>query len=101
MLGFRRPLADNEVASAKRLSISFTAPTPGPIEIFSVDSAGNVMMRGVEAVIPGLPSTDPKAAKISAPCRASATRNGDGTLTICVTPEVGKILAAKLGGESR
>lgn len=73
----------------------YQVPVPTPIAVLWVDSAGNLGLRGVEQIVPGTP--DPNA-KISPACRASATYNGAGTLTVCVTPEVGKILARNLGG---
>ena len=77
--------------------ITFVAPTPAPVEIFWIDTAGNMGLRGVVAIVPGLPSDDPKALKLTDACRASATANGDGTLTICMVPSVGQTLAAQLG----
>ena len=81
--------------------ITYVAPTPAPIEIFWIDSAGNLGLRGVEAVVPGAPLAidDPKAGKLPPTCRESATKNGNGTLTICMSPTVGRVLAEKLGLE--
>lgn len=74
--------------------ITFVAPTPAPIEIFWIDSAGNLGLRGVIAVVPGVPN---ESGKLPDSCRTSATSNGNGTLTICMEPTVGKALAEKLG----
>ena len=74
--------------------ITYVAPTPAPIEIFWIDSAGNLGLRGVEAVVPGAPSPD---AKLPPSCRASAESNGNGSLTVCMSPTVGRVLAEKLG----
>ena len=76
--------------------ITFVAPTPAPIEIFWIDSAGNLGLRGVEAVVPGLPTGD---GKLPPSCRESATKNGNGTLTVCMSPTVGRVLAKELGLE--
>lgn len=73
----------------------YQVPVPTPIAVLWVDSAGNLGLRGVDAVINGAP--DPKG-KFSPACRASATANGEGTVTVCVVPDVGKILARNLGG---
>lgn len=69
--------------------ITFVVPTPPPVEIFWVDTAGNLGLRGVDAVFQGAP---PAEAKISDACRASATQNGAGTLTVCFSPAVGVFL---------
>lgn len=84
-------------ASGKR--ITFVAPTPTPVEIFWIDSAGNIGLRGAEAIVPGAPpaADDPKGPKYSPSCRKSAAMNGDGTLTICMNTAVGRTLADKLG----
>lgn len=74
--------------------ITFTAPEPEPVAIFWIDSAGNLGLRGALAVVPGLPAPE---TKLSEPCRASATVNGAGTLTVCMEPVVGKVLAKELG----
>lgn len=74
--------------------VLYAAPTPTPIEVLWVDSAGNLGMRGVEAVVPGKPD---EKAKLSDACRASAQRNGEGTLTICVLPDVGRTIIQSLG----
>lgn len=76
--------------------IVYEVPTPAPVEVFWVNSAGMIGMRGVEAVVPGLPTKDQN---LSESCRAAATKNGENTLTICPAPEVGKVLARKLGGD--
>lgn len=79
--------------------ITYAIPTPTPVEIFWIDSAGNLGLRGVEAVVPGapLPEGDPRAGKLPKGCRESATVNGDGVLTVCMSPTVGRVLAEKLG----
>lgn len=74
--------------------ISYLAPTPTPIDILWVDSAGNLGLRGVEAVIPGKPD---EKAKISDACRASAEKNGAGVLTVCMVKDVGAAVKAQLG----
>ena len=81
--------------------ITYVAPTPAPIEIFWIDSAGNLGLRGVEAVVPGAPLAvdDPKAGKLPPTCRESAAKNGAGTITICMAPTVGRVLAKELGLE--
>lgn len=93
---------DRRIALAEaRNRITYVAPTPTPIEIFWIDSAGNLGLRGVEAVVPGspLPAEDPKAGKLPPNCRESATANGNGTLTVCMSPTVGRVLAEELGLE--
>lgn len=82
----------------KPTSITFVAPTPAPVEIFWLDSAGNMGLRGVVAVLPGPPAAnDTKYATLPETCRKSATANGTGALTVCLDPTVGKALAEKLG----
>lgn len=82
-------------ASASK-RITFVAPTPAAVEIFWIDSAGNLGLRGAEAIVPGVP--DPKA-KITDSCRKSAAANGDGTLTVCMAGTVGRSIAKELGLE--
>lgn len=84
-------------AAPMKTPITFVVPTPEPVEIFWLDTAGNLGLRGVDAVLPGPPASD---AKVSDACRTSATKNGEGTLTICLNPAVGKALAEKLGWTS-
>lgn len=86
-------------ASSSGKRITFVAPTPAPVEIFWIDSAGNIGLRGVEAIVPGVPPApdDPKGPKYSPACRKSAAANGDGTLTVCMNAVVGRTLAEKLG----
>ena len=74
--------------------ITFTAPTPAPVEIFWIDTAGNIGMRGAVAVVPGAPD---EKSKIPDSCRTSATANGNGTLTVCLEPVVGQTLRKELG----
>ena len=74
-------------------AITFVVPTPEPVRIFWIDSGGNIGLRGALAVVPGLPSP---GSKISPACEKSATANGQGTLTVCMEPIVGKTLAEKL-----
>ena len=62
-------------------------PTPAAVSVLSIDSAGNLALRGVTAVAPGVVGT---AGNFSPACRASANRNGEGVLTVCFTPEVGR-----------
>lgn len=81
---------------AKPSKITYVAPTPAPVEIFWIDSAGNLGLRGVESAYQGAP---PPEAKVSVACRASATTNGTGVLTICMASPVGRTLAKELGLE--
>lgn len=83
-------------APTKTKGITYVAPTPAPVEIFWIDSAGNIGLRGVDAVFQGAPQPD---AKVSDACRASATKNGAGTLTVCMASPVGVTLAKELGLE--
>ena len=87
--GFSRDLP---TSNAK--SITYVVPTPEPIQIFWIDSAGNLGLRGVDAVIPGVPD---EKSKLSESCRKSAATNGNGTLTVCMSPAVGRVLAKELG----
>ena len=75
-------------------AITFTNPTPEPVQIFWIDSAGNLGLRGVTAVVPGVAD---ESSKIASACRASAATNGKGTITVCMEPIVGRTLAEKLG----
>lgn len=61
-------------------------PTPTEVPVMDVDSAGNLLLRGVTAVAPGAVGTK---GDFSVSCRASANRNKDA-LTVCFTPEVGR-----------
>ncbi len=83
------PSAAPAASPTKTKGLTFVQPTPAPIEILWVDSAGNMGFRGVDAAFNGVP---PPESKVSDACRASATKNGAGTLTLCFTPQVGDLL---------
>ena len=83
-----------DLPTSNTKGITYVAPTPEPIRIFWIDSAGNLGLRGVDAVIPGMPD---EKSKLSESCRKSAVTNGNGTLTVCMSPAVGRVLAKELG----
>ena len=81
-----------------RGAITFKIPEPAPVEIFWIDSAGNLGLRGVVSVIPGNPPApeDKRYGDLTAACRASSTKNGPGTVTVCLDPVIGKAVASQL-----
>ena len=94
ILGILVFLGAHACRDGQQAKITFTAPSPEPVPIFWIDSAGNLGLRGAVAVVPGFPAPD---AKLTAPCRKSATENGPGTLTVCMEQIVGRTIAEKTG----
>jgi len=75
---------------ARSAAVVQFVPTPTQVGLLSVDSAGNMMLRGVTAVVPGKPTKD--SGKLDPSCAKSAEANGEGTLTVCFTPDAGRVI---------